>query len=172
MNNAMIDIQTVGTRPTSAIIALSAIKFDFGSDNMDAFTVNIDPTNWMRLGLTYEKSTIDYWKSVDSSFKDILFTNRVDLESGMDSFLKFLGDDPKSLNYWSYGTLLGFPIISHNLGIIGKQEPWIVSNVMDSRTVFKVFGVNRKDFQKTTKYHNPLLDECYNQIKALKECLS
>ena len=57
--HAMADFETLGVRPTSAVLSLGAVAFTTEGVHYDTFYVNIDADDCISLGLTTDQSTID-----------------------------------------------------------------------------------------------------------------
>ena len=62
MLNIMFDIETLGIQANSITLSIAAVKFEFGSDDTDVFSINIDPKTSKQLGMISDPDTIKWWK--------------------------------------------------------------------------------------------------------------
>lgn len=171
--NVMIDIETFGTRTNSIIVSISAVKFAFGSDDTEVFHVNIDPISSKSYGMVTDKATVDWWKEQSPDVIRSLSMNRKPLDVALDELSTFIGkefEQYKDMTIWANGAAFDFPIIEWSYHAVGKTPPWRYWNLRDARTIYKVFSLDFKTYQRVGQHHNSL-DDCLTQIKALKECL-
>ena len=135
MMNCMVDIETLGTSPTSSILAIAAVKFEFGSDATEKFSVNIDPKSSKAFGMTVDQDTVNWWKEQKPEALKAFMANQTDIESALDSFLEFIGPKTNHMVFWANGSTFDFPIIENSLKATGRQIPWKYWNIRDARTV-------------------------------------
>ena len=60
MNNLMIDIETMGTKPGCVILSIGAVLFGGGQLGRE-FYIEIDPTNCQAHGMTINADTLRWW---------------------------------------------------------------------------------------------------------------
>lgn len=171
MKNVMIDCETLGKSPSSVIISLAAVKFEFGSDATEVFSINFDPKSSKKYGMTTDQDTIDWWKNQPKEAIQAFMSNQVPIESGMDAFLDFLGPERLQFVYWANGSTFDFPLVDWTLKAINKPIPWKYWNCRDARTIYSICGINMKTYPRIGQHHNAV-DDCLTQIKALKEALA
>lgn len=171
MKNVMIDCETLGKSPSSVIISLAAVKFEFGSDATEVFSINFDPKSSKKYGMTTDQDTIDWWKTQPKEAIQAFMSNQVTIESGMDAFLDFLGPERLQFVYWANGSTFDFPLVDWTLKAIDKPIPWKYWNCRDARTIYSICGINMKTYPRIGQHHNAV-DDCLTQIKALKEALA
>jgi hypothetical protein len=159
--HAMIDLETLGTKPDCVILTLGAIKFNpFTSEEPHSGIyqkINIDEQD--ALGRSQDDSTIEWWGKQTASVQEEAFTEdgRISLDTMTKEINKFLvGVDV----VWAQGPLenlyqqLKLPI------------PWNFWQIRDSRTLFSLL---KKDPRKAIQQeaHNALAD-CYYQALSVQ----
>lgn len=74
MKNLMIDIETLGNKPNSAILQIAAVSFDPTSGEMgNEFSVNISPKSCEKLGMKIQASTVEWWMQQSDEARDEVF---------------------------------------------------------------------------------------------------
>lgn len=171
MLNIMLDIEALGTRPNSIMLALAAVKFEFGSENTEEFSMNIDPRSCKELGMVTDPDTIRWWKDQPKEAREAFTANPVHVREVMIQFIKWIGPDWRKTVFWSNGSAYDFPIIEWALRELNIEFPWKYWNVRDARTLYGLCDINMKEYPRVGVHHNAI-DDCKTQIKALKECLA
>lgn len=170
-NNVMIDLETLGTRPNSAIICIAAVKFSMDRDEVDTFQKNISQKSCESLGLLIDPETVDWWKQPErvELFKSF-FKNTFPLPDALRQLSEFIGPNATKMNIWANGTVFDIGMLEWSYRAAGVPCPWRYHNIMDARTIYRASGLDFKTYQRVGAYHNAI-DDCLTQIKALKECL-
>ena len=171
MMNIMLDLETLGTRPSSVILTIAAVKFEFASDQIETFSMNIDPKNSKTFGLTTDPDTVQWWKEQNPEALKAFMKDPVSLETAIDSFIEFVGPKTSKMVFWANGASFDYPILESSFRAVGRPYPWKYWNCRCARTIYSVFGLNMKEYPRVGVYHNAV-DDCLTQIKALKECLT
>ena len=168
--HCMVDLETLSTDTSAVIVTIAAVKFNFDSDEIETFTVNLDPKSSLKYGMTISQDTLDWWKKQDKAAVDAWKLNPVPVDAALDSFNGFIGDASKT-NMWAQGIDLDFPVLRYSLKKTGKPIKWNYWNQCDSRTIFTVANFNTKKATRVGQYHNAI-DDCRTQIAWLKQILS
>ncbi len=164
----MLDLETLGTTPNSIIVSLAAVKFSLSKGIMSEFTVNIDPKDSKRYGLTMDQDTLDWWSRQPKATVDAWRLNAVPLKSAMDQFVDWYG--PKTMPTWAKGgQCFDFPILETSLKTVGHRTPYHFRDCMDYRTVINLFDF--KDWKKKSVSHCAL-DDCKDQCAVLMPLLA
>ena len=171
LKNLMIDIETLSTSSNAVILSIAAVKFAFGSNDTETFSVNICPKSSKNFGMIVSSDTIDWWKKQKPEALKTFMENQVDICDALDQLNAFIGPDTKDIVFWSNGTNFDFPILQWSYNATGKNIPWKYWNIRDTRTVYAIFGIDMLKYERVGTYHNAI-DDCLTQIKALKEALS
>ena len=170
--HAMIDLETLGTKPDCVILTLGAIKFNPFADQQPHSGIyqKIDIDEQDALGRTQDDSTIEWWGKQSESVQEEAFTEngRIGLERMTNEINKFLvGVDV----VWAQGPAFDIVILENLYQQLNKPIPWNFWQIRDSRTLFSLL---KKDPRKAIQQeaHNALAD-CYYQAlsvqKAYKE---
>lgn len=176
MKHVMIDLETLGTMPSSSWLTFAAVRFDPFKDNtnsiqdgkikkLDYFYRRVDLQSCTDLDLTIDDSTLEWWAKQENEVLQEAFTdeNRQNVTQVAIDFFKW----SKGITYfWSNGSYFDFPIMESVFFKLKKATPWKYWQVMDYRTIYKC-----ADVQIPTKYKHHALYDCVNQIVALQQAI-
>lgn len=168
--HCMVDLETLSTDTSAVIVTIAAVKFNFESDEIETFTVNVDPKSSLKYGMTISQDTLDWWKRQDRAAVDAWKQNPVSINDAVEQFNNFLGDATYT-KMWAQGIDLDFPVLRYSLKKVGAEIKWKYWNQCDSRTVFTIANFNTKKATRVGQYHNAI-DDCRTQIAWLKQILS
>ena len=171
-NEIMIDIETLSTQNNAMILTIGAIKFQRNEDltelkNMETFYVRIDTKSCKNLNMHVDDETLKWWGRQSEEAKNEVFynTDRLDINESLTQLSQFL----KGHKYiWSNSPSFDCVILENAFKCCGIEVPWKFWNLRDCRTVYDLGRVNLKSVSVVK--HNAL-DDCYNQIIALKKSL-
>jgi 3' exoribonuclease, RNase T-like len=168
MKNMMIDIETLATSPNAIILSIAAVKFNFGDDRTENFSVNIDPKSCAEYGMIKDPETIQWWQSQRPDALKAFMSNQIQLKDALSQLTEFSSGDTV---WWCNGMNFDYPILEWSYKALGMRAPWKYWNLRDARTMYAVCDIDMKNYPRVGTYHNAL-DDCLTQIKALKECLA
>jgi hypothetical protein len=167
--HGMIDLETLGVDPDTAIMTLGAVKFD-------PYT-NAEPHSelYMRLDVeeqteTYNRTinddTLAWWASQSQAIQDEAFGDHDRVT--VDEFTNALNRWCVGLDQiWCQGPTFDFVILTDFYRMAGKPCPWNYWQIRDSRTLFALMPVDpRKSIQE--ELHNALADSYY-QAKCVQQ---
>lgn len=153
VNHIMIDLETIGTRPGSAILTIGAVRFDpAATDFVDpqdsiplslptetAFYRRIDRDSCARLGLTEDADTLSWWSRQAPEARREAFdaAPRHDIAEVMAEFARWCGRDPFP---WSHGASFDVVLCEAVFERLGIRAPWKFWNVRDTRTLYAFTG--------------------------------
>jgi hypothetical protein len=153
--DVMVDIETLGTAPGSAILSIGAVMF--GSAGMgEEFYAPISLASCTEAGLTIDPDTVAWWmKQSDAArnaaFRDDALSLAVVLGKFRDWFLEQGAEKP-----WCQGANFDAPLLEAAYRACGMTPPWKYWNVRDTRTLYDLLGV-KVDRARGT-HHNALDD--------------
>lgn len=171
MTNIMIDIETLGIQSNSAILSIGAVKFniidefveDYGKNVFHAY---INPTSCLEKGLTYNQSTLDWWKEQDKKAQDKIVkesSDGSDIEYVLQKFSEWLSIN--ELDYtqvWGNGSSFDISILESAFRACNLPIPWKYYNVRDVRTIAWLAAVKERvnfiERNKATLEHDALSD--------------
>lgn len=165
-----VDIETLSTNTNAVIVSIGAVRFSFDTDEVEKFSVNINPQSSKELGLHISQDTLNFWKKQNPAAISAWKDSPVSLKEALDSFDEFLGDT-KYTQMYANGIAFDYSILQSSYFAIGRKEPWKYYNLMDMRTIFKIAKLDFMNYPRVGNNHSAI-DDCLTQIKALKECAS
>jgi len=168
MNHIMLDIETMGTRPTSCIVSIGALEFDISSgETGKEFYTNINLNSCLRNGLTVDADTILWWLNRSESARNSIQSEPiVPLFTAIEMFKSFLQNYNQNCYIWSNAPRFDCAILENAFNVTGYPIPWNFRNERCVRTIANlnpaiIKGINFEGIQ-----HNAL-DDCKHQIKYL-----
>ena len=130
-----IDLETLGTRPTSAITSIAVVMFDLEGNRKD-FEVNVDLQSAMNAGMTVDGETIMWWMSQSKDAqKALLDPKPVDLKIALmmvDQFIRSYKG--KGFTCWTHATF-DAPILNYALSLVGVAPAIHYREHRDIRTL-------------------------------------
>lgn len=163
-----VDIETLSTNPTAAIVSISAVKFSLKTDDVETFTINIDPLSCKSYDLHFDPETINWWKDKPKEAKTWM-TNGVPLEEALNKFVLFTGTD-KYQRWYCNGLNFDFPILQYAMYKTGIKPPWSYWLLTDMRTAYFLGDLDTHKAPRIGTYHDGVSD-CLTQISWYKHVL-
>lgn len=164
MKDLMLDLETLGTRPTSIIVQIGACYFDRHTGGIGKqFAINIDTGSCLMAGLTVDQGTIDWWRT--QSNKSWLY-DIMNIQDALDEFSKFAKDAEA---VWSHATF-DAPILHNAFAVCKKKLPYHYRASRDIRTLVDLSGVEYK-VEKDAVTHNAL-EDCIRQVEYCVKCFN
>ena len=156
MSNISIDLETLGTGSTAAIVSIGAVKF--GADGLgEEFYAVVDLDSCMKAGLTIDASTLMWWMGQSAAArKAITRKDNESLFSALQGFAKFIGPK-KAAKVWGNGASFDNPILANAYRATNLDMPWDYWNDRCYRTVKNMLG-GGIPFVKPTIPHHSLED--------------
>lgn len=168
--NVIIDLETLGTHPTSVILAIGACNLD----KSQMFKCCIDWKHW-NPKCTVDKSTQDWWDTQNPKLKEQVFGGKVTPDSVLNQFTVFLnhvqdlaGEDIK---VWGNGASFDLSILAHAYSSLEEAIPWKFRNERCFRTIKNLFPL-QVPFIPNPKLiaHDPL-DDAINEVDWLNQII-
>lgn len=170
MYNIMVDVETLGVTPDSIILSIAAVKFEFGSDKYEPFSINLDPKSSKALGMVSDPETVSWWREQSPEALAAFMKNPVDVKEGMAQFIDWVGPEWRKMIWWANGANFDYPVLEWTMRACEFKYPWKYWNCRDARTLYSLCDINMKTYPRVGVHHNAI-DDCLTQIKALKECM-
>ena len=166
--HAMIDLETLDTKPSCQILSLGAVKFNALTNDEPHSELYIKPDidQQDKLGRTTSDSTIEWWSKQDPKAQEEAFgeNNRVQMEMFLNTLPKWM---PGVDVLWGHGYGFDITILEDMLRQVGKSIPWQFWQVRDSRTLFACMQEDPRKTLKQVDLHNALAD-AYFQAKGVQ----
>lgn len=154
--HCMIDLETLGTSSTAAIVQLGAVKFDpTGAEPLDhgaTFERTVTIESNLRLGRTVDGPTIAWWLGQSAEARRAITEDAVNLGKALNEFRSWLLDGAQTeIVIWSHGAAFDVPILESAwracrrapvpladgfLSEIPEPPPWDYRAARDTRTLF------------------------------------
>lgn len=184
----MLDLETLGTKPGCAVLAIGAKVFDpYGDDSKAApsppnasFYRNIDLFSSLMLGLTVDPATLDWWRTKDAAAQGALFAGKVLPKEAIRQFNEWIvlngkvySPQEKSLAVWAKSPGFDCHVIEHVADVVGITMEWHDDNrkqgfryFRDVRTAIKMSGIDESSItaKETGRTQHFALDDCDVQI--------
>jgi len=159
-SHVMIDLETLDTRPTAAIIAIGAVIFH-GEGKGREFYAAIDSVSSVRAGLTTNERTVKWWGEQSAEARKV-FTDpdRLQIYGALKAFAEFL---PPDARVWGNGAAFDNAILANAYAELGIDQPWKFWNDRCYRTLAAISPAPR--VQRGT--HHNALDDAKSQAEHL-----
>ena len=165
--HAMIDLETLDTKPSCQILSMGCVKFNPLTNDEPNSELYIKPDidQQDKLGRTTSDSTIEWWSKQDPKAMEEAFTEdgRMNLQMMLEQLNKWLvGVDV----IWGHGYGFDITILEDLYRNMDTPIPWQFWQIKDSRTLLSACKVDpRKAMQ--SDLHNALAD-AYFQAKSVQ----
>lgn len=165
MNDIMVDIETMGTKPGCAIVSIGAVQFDLKSGQTgDKFYCNIDLKDCQDNGLKLEADTVWWWLSQNKSAQEALNCERLLLENALQKFERWFENiNTQNLQIWANSPSFDLSVLESAFNIMGRKQPWFYWQERDVRTLVS-FNPELKKSIVNDLPHDAISD-CLYQIK-------
>lgn len=157
MDDIMIDLETLGTRPDSAIISIGACRFNADAMDDDGFYRAITIESNQLEGRDINPDTLVWWLGQTDKAKAV-FTDpdRVDLGTALDDLRAWIGPKWGDVRVYGNGSDFDIAMLSHAYGRQGT--PWKFYNVRCFRTLKEQPAAKKVPKPANALAHNALFD--------------
>ncbi len=174
MKHIMIDLETMGTIPGSAILSCGAVAFDPFTGEIDTentFYRNISIDSNLKLGMKIAGDTLEWWLAQNSEALKMLFEDSIVVSEFLSHFTNWWGRRD-GIFPWSHGASFDITLLETMFRMAKEYPggsklpdfPWKFWDVRDTRTIFhaawplagKPQGITREG-----THHNALDDAIY-----------
>jgi len=160
----MIDLETMGTRPTAPIVSIGAVAFD-ATGIHDKFYANVDLTSAVAAGGIIDPSTVMWWMSQsDESRAALLVKDDQYSVVGALSALSAWGDWGKVAGVWGNGATFDNVILRETYYRAAVPCPWPFWNDRCYRTIKTIYP--NVELVRSGTHHNAL-DDARTQAEHL-----
>lgn len=176
----MIDTETLGTTPGSAILSIGAVTFGYENIPNAEFYVELSQGSSFDIGLTADEGTLQWWEEQKEKAPSAYTTFSNTLGPGVVGVLPVaiaLGrfaewvithTDPDT-RLWAKGQSFDFPILAAAYRAVGLRElPWRYWRERDMRTIMELPFADKT---KKAVAHNALQD-ARDQTKKVQSVLT
>tara|TARA_Y100001938_G_scaffold145590_1_gene222589 strand:+ start:779 stop:1378 length:600 start_codon:yes stop_codon:yes gene_type:complete len=175
-NEIMIDLETLGTKPGSAIVSIGACAWSQDHDEIGpTFYTNVNAKSCQQAGLTLDAETVLFWMKQNEQARAALTTgSALPLAVALEQLTAFVVSvrqalpGRKDLGIWGNDNTFDIVLTEAAYDTVDKVYPW---NFWESRSVRTHVAHGRrlgfdpkKDMPREGTYHNAL-DDAIHQAK-------
>jgi hypothetical protein len=169
MSNYMVDLETMGSGSSAAIVAIGAVEFGAKGVGKEFYEV-IDLNTSVSAGLEIDPDTLMWWMGQsDEARKALTVKGKVSLFDALMSFKKFIGAK-KSAKIWGNGASFDNPILANAYRAVNLEQPWHFWNDRCYRTIKKMLGAGI-EMERVGDHHNAL-DDAKSQAAHLVKIMT
>jgi hypothetical protein len=163
----MVDLETMGTEPGSALVSIGATAFDPVAGTLGRrFYAVIDLGSNSLFGLRQDPATRAWWAKQSPSAQAVLeHPCRAPLWVALEDFSSFwraVG----GVEFWAHGPNFDDPLLAAAYRAVGKRPPWQFWNARCTRTIYAAAGIAPN---RAKGVHHNALDDAVNQAEAVIE---
>lgn len=174
MNNLMVDLESLDTKPTSAITSIGAVFFDENGIGR-TFYRRVNPQSCVDLGLTISLDTIFWWMEQNEDARAELikaYKEGLSIQQALTKLSNFIREefyfnkstDINSLRIWGNGATFDNVILKNAYEACYMRTPWGFRGDMCYRTIKNLYP--DVPFKRSGTAHNAL-DDAISQAKHL-----
>lgn len=174
MDQVMIDIETMGTAPGSAIVAIGAVMFGKESDALGPeFYVTIDLKDAVDRGMTMDAETVLWWLSKEETARmELVSPARMNLRAALEDLGLWLCMNMNSqdlssdhLQVWGNGASFDLVLLEAAYKLNHLPCPWRYWQQNCYRTISKLHPLLK--LERNGSVHHHALDDARVQAKHL-----
>lgn len=160
-DHIMVDLETLGTGPQSAVISIGAVRFDpWGDAATDCFAATISIESAMKFG-RIDASTIEWWLGQSNEARGALVNGqRFELDEALVGFTTWMGDGRYKL--WGNGATFDNVILKSAFATQGIDWPFGYSDDRCFRTLKSLAPSVKPEFAGTA--HNAVDDAVHQAL--------
>lgn len=169
----MVDLETMGSGPTAAIVSIGCVPFDRESltVSQDEFYTVVDLESSLEAGLTAESSTILWWMTQSEEARTELFSRRraqlYEALSALRYWMAGLVPAKNDRKVWGNGAAFDNVILSSAYKAVGLETPWNFWNDRCFRTMKNEFA--DVPLPDRAGLHHKAVDDARYQAECLVE---
>ena len=169
MKNVMIDLETLGTKPGSAILSIGAAFFELDGTVGETFYRNISTQSCVERGLAIDPRTQAWWRQQSEAARNAVLVDRQPLDDVAREFSHWFRAGG-GVFVWGQGASFDPPLWEAASDVTGRSAPWKFYDVRDTRTVYAVCGFDVRSLPREGTHHNAI-DDVLHQIKCVAAAL-
>lgn len=168
MAHVMIDLETWGTKPGSALRSIGAVVFcpDKPDEPLGAeFYANITDASCEAAGLVKDASTITWWANQGEEAQAALLADQRPLYDVLPGFTRWFRE-VGGQQVWGHGAAFDPVLLEAAYAAYSENVPWEFWDVRCCRTVLAISELSPSDFRVGT--HHNALDDAKSQALAVQ----
>lgn len=159
MQHIMLDLETLDTATSAAILSIGAVKFNPNNESPlgEKFYLALDVQSNIDAGRTISGDTLNWWMGQDNEARAVFKgPQRVALPEALEALASFF--DHPDYQVWGNGSDFDNAITIHAFQQQGWKAPWKFWNNRCYRTLKSLPGVPK--MAPFEGKHNALIDAC------------
>lgn len=140
MRHIMLDLETMGTAPGSAVVQIGAVEFSIYKVG-DPLSVTISLESCVAVGMRIDAATVMWWMKQSNAARDLLLENCASIREGLQAFSDWIGKDKVCV--WGDGASFDNALLASAYRACRMPLPWHYSGDRCFRTMKAVFPVER-----------------------------
>jgi hypothetical protein len=168
-NHLMLDFETLGTQPDTAVLSLGAVMFNRDKILAEKLWV-FDVQGQLDNDRSVKFETLIWWLQQGEAAKSVFKRSRetgIKIRDFLPQFIAFT-EPYKNLRVWGNGASFDVSIIENLLEVGKIKTPWLFYNSRCYRTMKSCFGIDPKDGSFSGTKHDAL-DDARHQTNKLLE---
>lgn len=170
--DVMLDLETMGTRPTAAIVAIGAVAFDVPTATVHSkFYTPVSLESAVAAGCDMDASTVLWWMKQSDAARAAFSGGGMQLVGALHAFSDWLSGlaPPDDVQVWGNGAGFDNVLLASAYRIAGVPRPWKHWNDRCYRTVKAMYPA--VELVRVGTHHNAL-DDAESQAKHLMAMLA
>lgn len=168
MQDVMLDLETMGTKPDAAIVAIGAVEFDTATGQVgERFYLPVQLGSSVRLGGTMDPDTVLWWMQQDEAARRELWQeDRADLATALQRFAGWIAERAPAgeVRVWGNGAAFDNVVLRTAYERHYLSPPWRFWNDRCYRTIKAQHPSVKMD--RTGVHHNAA-DDAESQARHL-----
>lgn len=169
MNNLMIDVESMGTKPTAPLMAIGAVFFDENNRQLgDTFYRTIHLSTSVNLGFVMEPAAVLFWLGQPDEARNAVLFNALPVGDVMQEFASWIGQrcSRSDLMVWGNSPTFDCLKVEAHFKACGLDVPWLYFNERCYRTIRERNRVVEQDERQGL--HNALEDAKFQAQHLIK----
>lgn len=170
MTHVMIDLETMDTRPSAAIVSIGAVSFDREIGIKSTFYSVVDLKSSMRCGGTVGPDTVLWWMQQSDQAREALSLESQNLSAALQSFAQWLSDIENVEGVWGNPAAFDNVILRESYFRLDQNPPWDWRKDRCLRTLKKEMNLKPTEdyiFREFIGVEHNALDDAQHQAWTL-----
>lgn len=164
MKDVMCDLETMGTGPRAAIVAIGCVLFDRSGIGEEFYT-NVNAQSAVSAGMELNANTVMWWMQQSQAARDALVPNQCNLPVALMNLKAWM---PSNARLWGNGATFDNVILRSAYDLCGIQCPWHYRDDRCFRTLKAMNAEVHPDVREGLVAHNALDDAKWQALHAVK----
>lgn len=165
MQDFMIDLETLGTKPGCVVLSVGAAVFDMATGKVgETYYANLHRDQQLQNGLKVDANTEAWWAKQSKEAREALEGDKVHVSQAARALREI---KPSKAAVWCQGASFDVPIWEAVLDAFGLPPLCRFYDVRDTRTAYHMaIGFDPQSVTRKGTYHNAL-DDSLHQVRCV-----